>query len=438
MLRRRDRSSDMAVRCRPAENRTSPRALMAVLLPFIALALAGCPAPAKRTDRRRQVEEILRDHEPKARDGPATAVTRALPEVRIRLSRPSKAGRAKIAIRGAYQFIDSNGRAARQGSALSGDLVLGTEASIAGFRVPEDGVVVDPATEGDLRIGDRVYPGVLYVERGADGSFQATIATDLETYVAGVVPGELPASFHAEAQRTQAIIARTYTLSSSAAGSSSGAGLSAAPIHMADHGGADQEYVGIPTVDTHRAVAAQAAQSTRGMVLMNVSAPLRTYYHSTCGGHTSPVQSVFPDAPIVPLSGVPCAWCTASKYYRWSAEIPALDCVRAAGLTGELLAVTVAARDRAERATTLRVKTTKGTRDVAAGQFRLRAGPSKLRSVHLDELRVADGALHVAGRGWGHGVGLCQMGAKGLAERGLKAEDILTTYYPGARLVRLW
>ena len=62
------------------------------------------------------------------------------------------------------------------------------------------------------------------------------------------------------------------------------------------------------------------------------------------------------------------------------------------------------------------------SRKVNAAEFRLRTGPSKLRSVLLTGARIRDGAVEVEGRGWGHGVGLCQMGAKALAERGSRAE----------------
>ena len=77
-------------------------------------------------------------------------------------------------------------------------------------------------------------------------------------------------------------------------------------------------------------------------------------------------------------------------------------------------------------------------REFEAAPFRIAVGPSRLRSCFLQSIDADATGLRVRGRGWGHGVGLCQIGAKTLAEDALLAEDILRTYYPGVQVVRLW
>jgi stage II sporulation protein D len=77
-------------------------------------------------------------------------------------------------------------------------------------------------------------------------------------------------------------------------------------------------------------------------------------------------------------------------------------------------------------------------RVVNAHRFRLQLGASVLRSTWIESAEVAGGNLVVRGRGWGHGVGLCQMGAKGMAESGHTVEHIVSRYYPGAQVMRLW
>jgi stage II sporulation protein D len=365
----------------------------------------------------------------------ARDVRRKAPEVRVRLTAPDRAGRAGVRVAGSWQLLDLGGAVLASGRGLDGAMVLsGSAATLAGHTLPRDGAILRPATSGDLRIGERRYPGELRIARSVDGKHRPYAAMDLETYVAGVVPGEIPAQFPREAQRTQAILARTYALSSIPWETLG------APIVVADSGGVDQEYHGIPNVQKHREIAADAAQSTRGVVLLDGAVPLRAWYHSTCGGHTAAATSVFGVEPRVSLSGVACEWCTSSKYYRWDAQLPKDAVLRAAGMSPRLPleGFDVARRDDAGRATHFRVHAGGKSKEVEAARFRLAVGASRLRSCLLDQASVDGQGVHVKGRGWGHGVGLCQIGAKTLAEQSLLARDIVRTYYPGVQVVRLW
>jgi len=400
----------------------SHRLTVAVVLalPLLLAACSGSAPPVTRNGA-----------EPGGGSAPLGMVT---PEVRVRLSAAQRAGGATVRVAGAWVLTGLDGHPIASGAGLRGELVLaGTNATLAGRSLPRAGAVLAPASDGDLRVGERDYPGVLRIARSVDGGQRVYVVMDLETYVAGVVPGEIPAKFPREAQRTQAILARTYALSSvppEALG---------APIVVSDSGGKDQEYHGRPPVADHRAIAADAAESTRGLVLLDGATPLRAWYHSTCGGHTAPASTVFGVPERVALSGVKCEWCTSSKYYRWTARLPAETVVRAAGLTGKLEGFDVIGRDTAGRATRLRVRAGGRTKDVGAPTFRLRVGASNMRSCLLDETTGAgDAGVTIAGRGWGHGVGLCQIGAKTLAEDALPAEEIVRTYYPGAQVVKLW
>lgn len=398
------------------------RGLLAVLLASVAVAACSNGGGAVRTSG---------NPSGSTRSGPRGTP----PEVRVRLTGPDAAGRAALRIAGSWELLTLDGTQLDSGRGLRGEIVLaGTGPTICGKAVPRDGAVLRPAASGDLVVGDRAYPGELRVARGVDGRYRPFAVMDLETYVGGVVPGEIPAVFPREAQRTQAILARTYALSSVPSDALG------APIVVADSGGVDQEYHGIPGTPEHREVANDAVASTRGLVMLDGAVPLRAWYHSTCGGHTAPAETVFGVAPRVALSGIACPWCTASKYYRWDAVLPAAAVLRAAGLSekAQLEAFEVAERDESGRATLLRVRGNGATREVEAARFRLAVGASSLRSCLLDAASLRGDGLHVAGRGWGHGVGLCQMGAKSLAEQALLAEDIVRTYYPGVKVVRLW
>jgi stage II sporulation protein D len=362
------------------------------------------------------------------------APTRAPPSVRITLTKPTAAGTAKIKVKGAWTLVAADGATLRSGSGIDGELVLGASgATLLGASFPVDGEV-RPAVDGDLRVDARTYSGGLRVERGATGKLQAMIATDVESYVAQVVNSEIPAAFAREAQRTQAILARSYALRSTARTSPD------APLVLTDVGGIDQEFAGLAPVAEHRRIGLDAAQSTRGMILVDEGAPLLAYYHSTCGGTTCPGDVVFGKLGAAPAlkGGVACAWCTASKYYRWNTTFAGADVAKAAGMSGALESFAVAERTAGGRAASFDVGVAGKTKRVRAAEFRLRVGASAMRSTLLDDVAVVAGELVLSGRGWGHGVGLCQMGAKTLAEQGLAAEAILATYYPGAVLEKRW
>jgi len=365
---------------------------------------------------------------------PPPPVLRAPPAVHVVLTKVTAAGSAKIKVKGAWTLVSADGVNLRSGASLDGDLVLAaTGATLAGATFPAD-AELRPAIDGDLRVDARTYAGALRVERNGDAKCRALIATDVETYVAEVVNSEIPAAFPREAQRTQAILARSYALAAVARTSPD------APLVLGDVGGVDQEFAGLAVVAEHRRIGADAATSTRGLVLVDQGAPLLAYYHSTCGGTTCPGTVVFDKKGASPAlaGGVACPWCAGSKYFQWNATLSGADVAKAAGLTGALESFAVAETTAGGRAQSFDVKVGGRSKRVRAADFRLRVGATSLRSTLLDDARVVGGELVVRGRGWGHGVGLCQMGAKTLAEKGLAAEAILATYYPGATVEKRW
>jgi len=147
---------------------------------------------------------------------------------------------------------------------------------------------------------------------------------------------------------------------------------------------------------------------------MHDGAPLKSYYHSTCGGHTTDVPTGLNREPVAPMSGVPCDFCKLSKYWRWTARLDK--------------PFEIVTRGPGERMKTVRFL----GKEMHANEFRLKIGPSRLRST----LILSISGTEISGAGWGHGVGLCQMGAIGRAAENWSAERIVKYYYPGAALVR--
>ena len=271
--------------------------------------------------------------------------------------------------------------------------------------------------ENQFQLGDRTYRGKLVVNR-TDSGLTAINSLTVEQYLYGVVPSEMPASWPSEALAAQAVAARTYVLDKLRRTSGDSWNLKAL----------DLAYRGTEREDPR---AIKAVQETAGVVLHYGGKVFPAYFHSTCGGHTAPADKVFDRSSIPPLAGVPCDWCRDSSYYTWSTRMDAAE------LTEELSARGIQSINSLElegRGTDghARSVVVNGTR-INANAFRLAIGPQKLRSTNFT-IQKSGNTYLFSGHGWGHGVGLCQWGARGVAKSGTGWRGILKHYYPEATL----
>ena len=161
-----------------------------------------------------------------------------------------------------------------------------------------------------------------------------------------------------------------------------------------------------------------------------------TVYHSTCGGRTEDAASAWGrDIPY--LRAVPCDDCADSPVFRWEhrfSEAEARRLAKALGVpSGKDLRIAVIGRSPTGRASRLRVSSGGVSREVQGAEFRKAAGYAKVRSLKMEIVPVS-GGWRITGEGWGHGVGLCQFGANGMARRGAGYREILARYYPGTDL----
>lgn len=257
---------------------------------------------------------------------------------------------------------------------------------------------------------------------------------DVETYIAGVVAGEMPSDWPMEALKAQAILARTYTMKFLSEKDSRypGADIS---TDIAEAQAYDASAV------NERVLA--AVQETSGEILMSEDGTLPyAWFHSHSGGttalaresldwqqaepaHTHVTEGL--DSLAAPLS-----------VQQWAAgftEEEFLAACRDAGYSvRSCRSVTIAETGPSGRAVTLSVDGTV----INAARLRISLGSTKMRSTLLTELTVTDGTIRMAGRGYGHGVGMPQWGAYALAEDGWLAEDIALHYYNGLKIVRAW
>ncbi len=333
-----------------------------------------------------------------------------------------------------------------------------------GFHVsgPEVNTVIGgtariaPLSDAPVAIDSVAYRGEMEIFLSRGGGLSAVNIVGLESYLRGVVPREIGPRELAdlEAVKAQAVAARTYALAR-------GGGRSAGDYDL--HATvADQAYGGVAVEDP---TADRAIFETAGSVLYYGDTPINAYFSSCCGGWTSAREDVWelPAEPyLVSQSDVPGggrnldgAYCSASPHFTWEvdwsgSEILALVRTRLRETaSAPVLEPPSAVRDIRIAETSgrgrvewLEVVTPEGTWSVFADRVRwlLRrpGSDSILRSAwfELDVEKQGGEVTRVTatGRGYGHGVGMCQNGALGMARRGFSYRRILEHYYPGTRL----
>ena len=191
-------------------------------------------------------------------------------------------------------------------------------------------------------------------------------------------------------------------------------------------------------------VARMAASRTAGAVVWFGEAPAATLYHADCGGHTSDASAVWGGRGFPYLAGVEDDGPAEGAHMTWR-YTATVDAVRRAlardprTRSDGPLEIAVVERDDAGRATMIALTRNRETRvraetvrEVLTAAF----GPRAIRSTRFDVRRDAAG-FHFEGRGFGHGVGLCQAGARARIRAGATRSEVLLRYYPGTTIVRL-
>ncbi len=293
---------------------------------------------------------------------------------------------------------------------------LALAAALLGFVVPGR-AVSRPAEEQEKEPVRRIL-------RRATGTVETV---PLETYVAAVLPAEIGGNAPASALEAQAVAARSYAVARKDRHAEEGADLCDG-VHC-------QVFAGLS-----RATAAtrRAAEATRGLVLVQGGRVIAAPFHAVCGGRTARPANVWDDEETPDLVPVEDDACLGADGARWTfflprAQVPAL--VSRLGFP-EARFLEVWAHGDDGRVSALRLAA-RGGRSLVVRAFDVRAraseiwGWSSLRSTDFEVTERPQGYVF-AGRGTGHGAGLCQAGAIVRARRGESREAILAHYYRGA------
>jgi stage II sporulation protein D len=265
----------------------------------------------------------------------------------------------------------------------------------------------------------------------SDGHLLVTAFMPMEEYIAGVLAGETGNFRSDEALKAMAVAARTYAMHFGSRHALEGFDF-CDTTHCQD--------LHIAGIDAHlRSI----AEATAGEVLWYDGEPAATYYHANCGGTTEDGHFILgnnePPAPFLVQHSD--QYCVRNGGTQWRSEVSKRELQRALAadgivVPGTLRAVSVLHRTPSGRAEFLRV-TGSGTITVPALTFRSAIGRhigwDRMKSNWYDVSEDGDRVIF-HGRGSGHGVGLCQVGAEVMGEEGHSYREILSFYYPGTRL----
>lgn len=335
-----------------------------------------------------------------------------------------------LKVEGPYRIFDgATGKKLLDGNGLKASLVSCTTKGIqwAEDLFPSTGIRVEAQNTAAVFVNGRRYRGTISLVAVGETKITAINTLELEEYLKGVVSREISDRWPLEAIKAQAIVARTYTLYIQE--------QKKYPLYDLTSDVSSQVYGG-QTSEKYRT--SIAVERTKGLVLFYGQEILPAYYHAACGGWTENVSELWrQDLP--PLQGVACAFCRRSPHAFWKRNLRLKDIqdkLNARGYTlGLIKEIAVVERNKSQRIRKLKITTRDGKEAFISGKdFRNYVGPNLIKSNDY-AIEMKGYYVDFIGKGWGHGVGLCQWGANFMARDGFKSEEILTHYYPGADIL---
>lgn len=379
-----------------------------------------------------------------------------VPSVRIGLTRSLRDPAAKVAVRGPWKLRGRGGVLA-DGEALGWTEIRAVDGglSIGGRDYDEKILTLAPDVDGSLEIeyvrdlrDNPVkptmvrYAGVLHVHALPDRKLALVNELDLEEYLKGVVGKEMNLSEGVEALKTQVVAARTYAIHEQRLGRVRRVKGEVFDLYDDER---SQVYGGL---ERHTELAERLVEETRGHFLVYEGKLVRAFYSSSCGGSTDAAWEVLQDETdrIPPLAGVKCGYCERRAVHKWKepAVVPKKEIAEKFLppdlKTARVKSVLITKSLPGGRATEVTITLENSSRTVklqAGTEFR-RQVAARLRSMLWDRVEDRGDSIAIYGRGYGHGAGMCQIGAYEMARDGRTAAEILEYYFPGAAVQKLY
>jgi len=298
---------------------------------------------------------------------------------------------------------------------------------IAKQEYPVARIKIIPQKDSSINVDNRRYRGEIDIIQNANKSLTVINTVDVEDYVRGILYHEISHRWPLEAIKAQAVAARTYAFYRIKNNKKNLFDVTD-DIYSQVYGGSTSE----------RYRTNLAVERTKGLVMIYNNDVLPAYYHATCAGMTEDAVQLW-KTNLAPLKGVVCSFCANSPHFRWKKNFRSKDVQDKLNAKGYLLGlikeIIVEKRNKSDRIETLKIVTRDNQEVVISGKdFRDIIGPNLVRSNNY-AVFMKGYYFDLIGKGWGHGVGLCQWGAKEMAHERYLFEEILKFYYPGVKIV---
>lgn len=255
----------------------------------------------------------------------------------------------------------------------------------------------------------------------------------LETYLEGVVGGEMRNDWDLNALAAQAIIARTFTLQAYEKGNMTSQGTNAST---------DIKEFQAYNADAVNDRIKKAVEMTRGKVAVYQGVPIMGWFHASAGGRTATAAEgldyKYEEPPFIRSVASPDEL-APEDIRQWTAVYTNAEVIAALAemevSVNSVNKVRIGRKGNSGRAETIFIN---DDTEVSAPRLRLALGSTKLKSMLLDSLEMKDAKVTFRGRGYGHGVGLSQWGAQKLAQDGKSPEDIVKFYFKDIEIEKRW
>ncbi len=299
-------------------------------------------------------------------------------------------------------------------------LLEGTDSPVPSARTEKIGHI-----KGKVFVNGKLYNGSIDVKRDRNG-FYFINELPLERYIEGVVASEVGKKWAMEALKAQAVISRTYAVYLKTQNAEKDYHLLSNVL--------DQVYKG----DNINPMISHAVKETGGEILTYKGRPIKAFYHSTTVGKTELPEEVWGETYPYFKSSVVCTD-KSSPYQNWQRRFNFGEIEKALGLKN-IGDISIASFTSTGRVKTLEVlmegpATTdaNAVREIKATDLRKLLGYKELPSTRFT-ITIEGREIIFEGKGYGHGVGLCQWGALEMAKKGKNYKEILKYYYPDATL----
>jgi stage II sporulation protein D (peptidoglycan lytic transglycosylase) len=281
----------------------------------------------------------------------------------------------------------------------------------------DEAIVNLGSMKGELFAYGSHYTGDIEVWKGANGLYLIN-ELPLEQYVESVVAAEVGTNWENEALKAQAVISRTYAVSRMLSNGHQKFHITSTVLHQVYKGNQSQMQI------------TNAVRGTAGEILTYNGKSIEAFYHSTSGGMTEDPEDVF--GKSYPYLKPVKTSCEISPYWIWERKIPLTELEKAMNIKG-LKTMAIHSRTTTGRVRELIISSVEGKSVIKATELRKLLGWSRLPSTNF-QIRVNGTWVTFEGKGYGHGVGLCQWSALQMAKEGKNYREILSYFYPGTEI----